>query len=715
MADIFVSYARLDNKGVFHDKPIKEFVDNLKIKYMQKMGGTELKVFFDEESLKPGDEWTKKIRDELESSKLLLAFLSPTFFSSKYCSQEWDLFANKMKSSIKTKLIIPIRYIKWDKKRFPQQAQKRIGYAEKIQYLDFLDVRTVAPGRYEQLLDKLADLIIDRLSELGHRDDKPNIHVIDKCIDQKIESNKLKPIYEMLKSEPRRYEKTSPVCVLYTGGTVGMIKSDPFDKKSILVTGDVDSLIENLDRLDSFEFDIDFYSYTSPLDSSNINSKDWVKLANIISSFYEYYQGFVILHGTDTMAYTASALSFIFKNLDKPVILTGAERPPTELGSDARTNVMRAIQVAAPKSSPGITNVPEVCILFGKQLMRGNRTKKKKSLDISEGFYSPNYRPLGYIEDDIVLNQMNILRVTGNKPLEDGIYGDELMLDDKISKDKVIIFEIYPDMNLDLFLPVFESPDLKGVILKTYGTGNAPTIPMDFLKYINKMVSRGIIIVNLTQCPEGKVEVRLFETNAKLFDVGVINGGDMTAETAYCKLKYLLGKHGSDKNALKIIKQEMQIDLRGELQYSAYTLSYYHENSDTIIAPIFSGESDIIGDFNPHDIDHAFLRIQGIQPYGDTPTPPKIISLRFYINRAGIGIEEVQNDYKYQIGMIKRKTEFDKKGNPKEITHNLEVTREVVRLVNPKREKYYSLQIVSDKGIHFKFKTLELTIFTQRR
>ncbi|MFC2155034.1 asparaginase domain-containing protein [Acidobacteriota bacterium] len=726
MADIFISYARLDNKGVYQAQPIKEFVDNLKIIYLKKSGGKELSVFFDEESLELGAEWTKEIRNELESSSLLLAFLSPSYFSSKYCGLEWDYFVERKQPHVQTKLIIPIKYMQWDKKDFHQLDRiNRIRDAEKLHHstFEFMDGRIADRGKYESLLNNLIDIIIKRLDKISPQRDISNVHTIEKNVDQlikiegqQIDSEGFEKIFEKLEKKPRKY-KMLPVCVIYTGGTVGMVRSDPFDKRAILITGKVSDLIRNLDRLDFFECDIDFYSYMEPLDSSNIDSYDWTKLANIISLLYQNYQGFVILHGTDTMSYTASALSFIFKNLNKPVVMTGAERPPTELGSDAKTNIMRAIQVAAPLSSQGVGNVPEVCILFGKKLMRGNKTKKKVSLHIHEGFFSPNYPALGTIEDNIVLHQVNILRKTSIKYNEDVSVDEELMLDDKITKDDVIVFEIYPDLNLKLFEKVFKNPELKGVILKTYGTGNAPTMPEDFLKCITQMINNGVIIVNLTQCPEGRVEVRLFETNSRLFDIGVINGGDMTAEAAYCKLKYLLGKHGSDENASKIIKQEMQIDLRGELQFSAYNLSYSHlKNPHTFINPVFSGKLDKIGDFEAHNIDHAFLRIQGLQPYEGDIQKQKEVSLRFYINRPGVDIEESKNDSKYRIGWFRRPIEFDKETDePKEITHNLEVTRDIIRLVNPRREQYYSLQIVSENGTHFKFKTLELTIFTQRR
>jgi L-asparaginase len=707
MADIFISYAKKDNRGIgpSEEEPIKQIVMDLQTVYAQQTGRKELMVFFDEDSLEPGVKWEQTIAKELESSLLMISFLSPSFFNSEWCGKEWDYFANERQPHTDEGLI------------------NRIRKAKKIQYDDYTKVRS-HPDRHEPFLEKLAGLIDKKLEILGSHRDRPNIHTIEKCIDQKIiidentqrvDTRKMNEVYKSIEKDPNRYEKTPPVCVIYTGGTVGMVRSDPFDKKSILANGTIDDLKQNIDRLDMFEFDIHFYSYEKPLDSSNIDSEDWIKLANIISCLYSYYQGFVILHGTDTMVYTASALSFMFKNLGKPVILTGAERPPTQLGSDAKHNVMRAIQAAAPQTVHGIGNLPEVCILFGKQLMRGNRAKKKKSLDMNEGFYSPNYPPLGIIEDDIVLNHANILRPVEFKSIDD-LTAEELMLDDKVNKDDVMIFEVYPDMNLKRFHKVFMDPSLKGVILKTYGTGNAPTTPIDLLKYIKKMIENKVIIINLTQCPEGKVEVRLFETNSHLFDLGVINGGDMTAEAAYCKLKYLLGQYKSDPNRLKLIKQKMQIDLRGELKLSAYSISYSDRHldlKDRTIAPKFSGPALAIGDFDPRDIDHAYLRIQGVEPLKNQPIPEQM-SLKIYVNRQDVQIDESQGDINSRIGWFKRPMKT-KEGKVDDITQNLEVTREILRLINPKRESHYTLQVVSDNNAGFTFKTLELTVFTHRR
>ena len=298
--------------------------------------------------------------------------------------------------------------------------------------------------------------------------------------------------------------------------------------------------------------------------TENVEEPDnWIEIGSIIKLLYPYYQGFVVLHGTDTMTYTASALSFMFSNLGKPVIFTGAERPIALPETDAELNMMRALRLAA-YSNDEDTLIPEVCIFFGTRLLRANRTKKTHALDFN-GFDSPNWPHLGRVEDKVRIDSPAIRR-----PRHKRAMGFKPSLDDRVA-----MFEIFPGPTClqALRYLLLECDDVKGVILKTYGTGNAPSAPEDFLEVIRSAVrDKSKIIVNLSHCPAGEVEVRLFETNARLFELGVINCGDMTSEAAYTKLMWALDEYGPE--SLEAIKRDMLADLRGERRYNARDLTY---------------------------------------------------------------------------------------------------------------------------------------------
>ena len=346
------------------------------------------------------------------------------------------------------------------------------------------------------------------------------------------------------------------VLIINTGGTIGMVHNDPNDPTSPLRPAkDWHEIAKEHPILEKFPTD---YCQLDPLiDSSDMCLEVWVKIGEIIEKFYDEYRGFVILHGTDTMAFTASALSFMCKNLSKPIIFTGSQVPLQFPRSDALQNLITAIQIAGNEVY-GVRLVPEVAIFFRDTLLRGNRARKIDATNYF-GFSSPNYPAIGEVGGDIKIIKDRIL-----KPSHEKFY-----LDKRFSNE-VIVLELFPGLNFSYLKNIFkEGSGIKGVILKTYGNGNAPTSQefLDFLEYIS---SQKIVIIDITQCTKGFVKMGLYEASAKLTDIGVISGTDLTPEAAVTKLMYLLGAYKD----VKQIKRKMQVDICGEQTLSQYDFSF---------------------------------------------------------------------------------------------------------------------------------------------
>ena len=353
------------------------------------------------------------------------------------------------------------------------------------------------------------------------------------------------------------------VLIINTGGTIGMVHNDPNDSTSPLRPAkDWHEIAKEHPILEKFPTD---YCQLDPLiDSSDMCLEVWVKIGEIIEKFYDEYRGFVILHGTDTMAFTASALSFMCKNLSKPIILTGSQVPLQFPRSDALQNLITAIQIAGNEVY-GVRLVPEVAIFFRDTLLRGNRARKIDATNYF-GFSSPNYPAIGEVGGDIKIIKDRIL-----KPSHEKFY-----LDKRFSNE-VIVLELFPGLNFSYLKNIFkEGSGIKGVILKTYGNGNAPTSQefLDFLEYIS---SQKIVIIDITQCTKGFVKMGLYEASAKLTDIGVISGTDLTPEAAVTKLMYLLGAYKD----IKQIKRKMQVDICGEQTLSQYDFSFESDGEFT--------------------------------------------------------------------------------------------------------------------------------------
>lgn len=301
------------------------------------------------------------------------------------------------------------------------------------------------------------------------------------------------------------------------------------DSSGTLKPFDFSMILEHLPALKQLLLEITVISFETPIDSSNMGPEQWVAIAEIVEKYYDQQDGFVVLHGTDTMAYTASALSFMLKGLAKPVIFTGAQLPISEPRSDARENLITALEIAAMRRA-GKPAVPEVCIYFGSQLLRGVRTRKAESQQF-DAFDSGNYPLLAEAGVKIELNT-EVIRKPGNGPLQ--------LL--RKFDSKVAILKLFPGVSEELVRHILSLPGLRGIVLETFGSGNAPTSKW-FIECLSSAIRSGIIIVNVSQCPGGMVQQGRYETSKELAKIGVLSGGDMTTEAAITKLMIGLGEY----------------------------------------------------------------------------------------------------------------------------------------------------------------------------
>jgi L-asparaginase len=337
---------------------------------------------------------------------------------------------------------------------------------------------------------------------------------------------------------------SSKILMIYTGGTLGMV----FDnQKKTLVPFQFEEILENIPELARFESELTIIPLEPPIDSSNMNPEIWLELAAIIGDKYESFDGFVILHGTDTMAYTASALSFLLENLAKPVILTGAQLSIGMARTDARENMMTALELAEHRVN-GISLINEVCIYFNGRLLRGNRAKKYESSQF-DAFQSENYPMLAEVGVYCDYNEPYLMK----KPIDDFKWHVSL-------NANVLILKLFPGISNDFIAHVLNSKGLKAVVLETFGSGNASTHPA-FLEILEEANQKGIILLNVSQCSGGEVRQGDYATGKGLQKVGVISGRDMTTEAAICKLMFLLG----NESDVDDIKNLLQKDLRGEM------------------------------------------------------------------------------------------------------------------------------------------------------
>ena len=338
----------------------------------------------------------------------------------------------------------------------------------------------------------------------------------------------------------------SSLLIIYTGGTIGM-KADPSDQT--LKPFDFSQILEEVPELSKFACKIDSYTFDPLIDSSDVEPSMWQRLACVIRDNYDRYDGFLVLHGTDTMSYSASALSFMLDGLGKPVIFTGSQLPIGVPRTDGKENLISAVEIASAKRADGSAMVPEVCIFFGDKLLRGNRTTKA-SAEQFDAFTSPNLPPLA--EAGILIRYNHALI---RRPAPGTAFSIDTRLDTRVS-----ILKIHPGITPQVVKNILLGEETRAVIIETYGSGNAPTAPW-FLEIVREARRMGKVLVNVTQCPSGCVNMSLYATGKPLLEAGTVSGYDSTTESALAKLFHLLGICADNERVRELFDRE----LKGEI------------------------------------------------------------------------------------------------------------------------------------------------------
>ncbi|CAA0162091.1 L-asparaginase 1 [Tenacibaculum maritimum] len=336
------------------------------------------------------------------------------------------------------------------------------------------------------------------------------------------------------------------ILLLYTGGTIGMIKDY---ETNALKAFDFSQILEKIPELQQLNCDIKTISFKEPIDSSNMNTYYYVQIAEMIEANYDNFDGFVVLTGSDTMSYTSSVISFMFENLQKPVIFTGSQLPIGDLRTDAKENLITSIEIASSRKG-GRPVISEVCLYFEYKLYRANRTTKINAEQF-EAFTSMNYAPLA--ESGVHLSFNNhLLYRTSDRAMK--------LIVRKELEANIVILKLFPGITKTIVESIINIPNLKGMVLETYGAGNAPTYEW-FLELLKEAILKGINIVNVTQCAGGSVILGHYETSIALQNIGIVDGKDITTEAAIAKMMYLLGEK-LDKKAFKMV---FETSLRGEI------------------------------------------------------------------------------------------------------------------------------------------------------
>ncbi len=339
--------------------------------------------------------------------------------------------------------------------------------------------------------------------------------------------------------------RSSKVLMLYTGGTIGMIRQEP---EGPYLPFDLAALLVHIPELDRFDCQIHTDSFDEPLDSSNMQIEHWQRIAKRIQKDYDTYDAFMILHGSDTMAFTSSALSFMLQNLSKPVILTGSQLPIGIPRSDARENILSSLEIALARNDEGGPLVPEVAVYFEYDLYRGNRLQKVSSQDF-EAFHSPNYPKLAEAGVHIKYHRSALARASVGA------------LEVKTNMNAHVgVLTCFPGMTEDVLSAYLQNEAMGALIMRSFGSGNAPNLPW-LLKGIKGLVERGVPVINISQCSAGEVDMVKYQAGRAFLEIGVLSGGDMTFEAALTKTMFLLGQNLQGE----AFREAFHQDLAGEI------------------------------------------------------------------------------------------------------------------------------------------------------
>lgn len=340
--------------------------------------------------------------------------------------------------------------------------------------------------------------------------------------------------------------KKPNILLIYTGGTIGMIKDY---NTNALRAFDFSQILEKIHELQQLNCKIDTISFDEPIDSSNMNTAYYIKIVEIIENNYQKFDGFVVLTGSDTMSYTSSAISFLFENLQKPVIFTGSQLPIGDLRTDAKENLITSIEIASSRRN-GRPVISEVCLYFEYKLYRANRTTKINAEQF-EAFTSMNYPPLAESGVHLHFNEHLIYTPEDHQK--------KLIIRKRLN-DNVVVLKLFPGITKEVVESILNINGLKGVVLESYGAGNAPTEEW-FVALLSKAIKKDIRVINVTQCIGGSVILGHYETSVKLKEIGIIDGKDITTESAVAKLMYLLG----EELPYKRFKEVFETSIRGEI------------------------------------------------------------------------------------------------------------------------------------------------------